>query len=161
MTYGDSACDSGAAMAISGRRRLFHETTGLVRIASFYVFAPWRLCVEFPSDFRRKERNVAEGQRRNVTKGCCLVSRFNEPSAGRRKLCFLPVSRVLQWRSQAYQQCSRKRRRNVASSVSVPGVLPFCSAATDSPEPHPAPRPRPATVRATHRCPRRGTRHGA
>ena len=109
MTYGDSACDSGAAMAISGRRRLFHETTGLVRIASFYVFAPWRLCVEFPSDFRRMERNVAEGQRRNVTKGCCLVSRFNEPSAGRRKLCFLPVSRVLQWRNQEIEYVRNRR----------------------------------------------------
>ena len=91
---------SGAAMAKAGRRCLFHETTGLVRIATMCVFAPWRHCVEFPSDFRRMERKVAEKQSRNETGGCCHVSRFNEPSAARRKLCFLPVSRVLQWRNR-------------------------------------------------------------
>jgi len=105
VTYGDSACDLGAAMAKAGRRCVFHETTGLVRIATICVVAPWRLCVEFPSDIRRMERKVAEKQSRNETGGCCHVSRFNEPSAARRKLCFLLVSRVLQWRNQVLIAC--------------------------------------------------------
>ncbi len=119
VTYGDSACDLGAAMAKAGRRCLFHETTGLVRMATICVFAPWRHCVEFPSDFRRMERKVAEKRSRNETGGCCHVSRFNEPAAARRKLCFLPVSRVLQWRSQ-----ETVRRSHGANLLGISSLVP-------------------------------------
>ena len=108
MTYGDSACGLGAAMAKPGRRSLFHETTGLVRIATNCVLAPWRLCVEFPSDFVRMKRKVAGKQRRNETGGCCLVSPFNGPTAARRTLRFPPSYRVLQWRNQEIQSAGQR-----------------------------------------------------
>ncbi len=108
MTYGDSACGLGAAMAKPGRRCLFHETTGLVRIATNCVLAPWRLCVEFPSDFVRMKRKVAGKQRRNETGGCCLVSPFNGPTAARRTLRFPPSYRVLQWRNQEIQSAGQR-----------------------------------------------------
>jgi len=76
------------------------------------VIAPWRPCVACTSDFRRKERNVAEKQRRNVTRGCC--SRFAIQCAFRSEEEIVLPSRVS---VEEEMQTQRNRVQNLFDCV--------------------------------------------